>query len=161
MNRKIKVAAGIAVATVLGFAATSQGASPHFASVKASVAGNGDLVINVRAAGLGSNSTVTLQAEGYAEATWGCINRGGKNPGAENKRTEGEGFDQSGVFTSGRNGSVKAALVVEMPEMPNDLSCPGNMTTELLSVTYSNLVVTEDVNGLTANPNDVSRSFYP
>lgn len=161
MNRKIKVAAGIAITAVLGFAATSQGASPHFASVKASVAGNGDLVINVRAAGLGSNSTVTLHAEGYAEATWGCINRGGKNPGAENKRTEGSGFDESGVFTSGRNGSVKAALIVEMPEMPNDLSCPGNMTTELLSVTYSNLVVTEDINGLTANPNDVSRSFYP
>jgi hypothetical protein len=142
---------GLTVQTASG---STQGA--HFMSVSASINGSGALVVTWDEAGLGNeNIDYTLTAD--ATATYACINNGGKHPRAANKETVEAQVSTGGSFQA-KNGRVRASLTAGPLEDPN-FQCPSGQTRILGKVTYSNIVLTDTTNNVSAEPADVCRSF--
>ena len=136
-----KVLSAVAVLAVLAGAVA---AAPHFLSASASPSGD-NLVVSFREAGLG-NTDITVQATADATAVYACINGGGKNPSAANKRTINTAVSASGVF-SPKNGSVRGTLTLTNPG-PGDFTCVPGQRLTLVSITYSNVRVTDVTNNV-------------
>jgi len=142
---------GLSVQTAL---ASTSGA--HFMSASASINGSGALVVSWDEAGLGNeNIDYTLTAD--ATATYACINNGGNHPKASNKETFQDQVSTGGSFQS-KNGRVQASLVAG-PLSSGGFSCPSGQTLVLARVTYSNIVLTDTTNNVSADLADVCRSF--
>lgn len=135
-------------------------AAPHFNSPTASVTSSGALAVAIDEAGLG-NGNVTYTVNAQAAITWGCINGGGKNPSAANKRTFASAVTASASFQV-KNGRVQATMTAPAPTAPPaaDFSCPGGQKIALVATTYSGIVLKDTTNGLTANLADATRVFY-
>jgi hypothetical protein len=145
---------GVTGLTVQTAMASTNGA--HFMSVSASVNDGGALVVSWDEAGLGNeNIDYTLSAD--ATATYACINNGGHHPKAANKETVADQVSSGGSFQA-RNGRVKASLTAGPLEDPS-FQCPSGQTRILARVTYSNIVLTDTTNNVSAEPADVCRSF--
>ena len=97
----------------------------------------------------------TLTAE--ADATWACINKGGKNPSAANKRSVEAAVEGGGSFEP-RNGRV-AGSVSAGPPGPGTFSCPGGQRLGLADVTYTDIVLTDTSNDVSTGVPDVTRTF--
>ena len=141
MRRSFKAAlvlAGLTLSVAVAVAA------PHFLSASASQSGD-NLVVSFREAGLG-NTDITVQATADATAVYACINGGGKNPSAANKRTINTAVSASGVF-SPKNGSVRGSLTLTNPG-PGDFTCTPGQRLTLVSVTYTNVRVTDVTNNV-------------
>jgi hypothetical protein len=148
------LAAGALMLGPAGALGSTSGA--HFFSAGASVADNGALVVSWDEAGLGNqNVNYTLTAD--ASATYACINGGSNNPSASNKRTVVGQVSTGGSFQS-KNGRVTASLTAG-PLSPDGFTCPSGQTRVLASVSYSNIVLTDTTNNLTANVGSASRTF--
>src|SRR5688500_2572776 len=105
MTRK----SGILLAVLSALALTAGavfGVAAKFPAVSSSVANNGALVVSFDERGVGEGDIdYTLSAD--ASALWACVNGGGKNPSAANKRSvEGE-VSAAGSFEA-KNGRVQA-----------------------------------------------------
>src|SRR4051812_20851950 len=86
------------VAAVCLFAVTVVlAASPHFINCSKSAQGN-NLNVSFKIAGLG-NEVTCVTATATASAEYWCINGGGKNPSAANKRTINAQVTQTDCFT--------------------------------------------------------------
>ena len=162
MSRSLKVtiAALIAVAALtLGVVAASAATSgAHFMSASGSVNDAGALVVNWDEAGLGNqNIDYTLTAD--ASATYACINGGDNHPKAANKETVQGQVSTGGSFQA-RNGRVQASLTTG-PLSAGAFSCPSGQTLVLACVSYTNIVLTDTTNNVTAAIADVSRTFVP
>src|SRR5687767_2711515 len=119
--RKFAGSAG-AVLVVLAFAvAPALAAAPKFHSVTSSINSAGALVVNFDERGLG-NENVNYVLSATGTATYYCVNRGGKNPSAANKRTVSSTVTAAGSFEV-KNGRVVASLSAGPPG-PGDFSCP-------------------------------------
>jgi len=154
------MAALIAVAALtLGVVAASAATSgAHFVSASWSVNDAGSLVVNWDEAGLGNqNIDYTLTAD--ASATYACINGGGNHPKATNKETVQGQVSTGGSFQA-RNGRVQASLTTG-PLSAGAFSCPSGQTLVLACVSYTNIVLTDTTNNVTAAIADVSRTFVP
>src|SRR5215217_6947767 len=121
--RRVAASAVLAVAVLgLGITQAVAAGAPKFHSVDSSVSSGGALVVSFDERGLGNeNVDYTLSAQ--ADATYACINKGGKNPSATNKRTVSGEVTDSGSFEV-RNGRVTASLSAGPPG-PGTFSCPG------------------------------------
>ncbi|HEY3208362.1 MAG TPA: hypothetical protein VGL18_01000 [Actinomycetota bacterium] len=140
--------------TIQSALASTSGA--HFMSVSASINGSGALVVSWDEAGLGNeNIDYTLTAD--ATATYACINNGGHHPKASNKETVAAQVGSGGSFQA-KNGRVQASLTAGPLEDPS-FQCPSGQTRILARVTYSNIVLTDTTNNVSAEPADVCRSF--
>ena len=142
-------------------AITVWAASPHFLRTSASGV-NSDGTVNVcfKIAGLGANESLTVTAGAAADATYGCLNRGGQCPNAANKVNVQSDVSASGTFTSGKNGSITACLAVEPPD--TTLTCPGGQRLVLVSVSYTNLSVSAPGAGTAAvPPGTFAANFFP
>ena len=134
--------------------------SPHFLKASASINDAGALVCTFSEAGLGSTLTterVTCTAD--ASAVYFCLNGGGQNPNAANKRTVSGPVSGSGDFPvrNGRtNGSVTAG-----PIGPGDFTCPNGQTRTLSSVSYTNITLTGLAGDTASVPGTLSRTFFP
>lgn len=152
----VVVAAIAALAIGAGSASATQGA--HFFSTSSSVADNGALVVTWDEAGVGQQQVnYTLNAD--ATALYACINNGGHNPKASNKRTFNGTVTADGTFnpTNGRvHGSFTAGPLTEP-----SFTCPSGQTRVLAQATYTNIVLTDTTNAVTANVADASRCFFP
>lgn len=141
----------IAVAAVLAvglFAQAAIAANPHFVRASATREGN-SLVVSFKEAGLGNNQTVTVQASATFTRTDSCVNKGGNIP-SDPKKTVTQGTtSKSGSFTSDKNGSITGSLTLTTS---TTLQCPPGQRATLLSLSFSNVKVTD----LT---NNVSRSI--
>jgi hypothetical protein len=130
--------AGLVIATVALIAPSSAFAgSPHFVgAVGTSVSGT-TLTVDGKIAGLGNETQVHVEI--VAEAS--CVNRGGKNPSAENK----DSFSAAGDFPV-QNGKALFTLAVTASFEPK---CSPPMTVDFTSVTVTDaehgLSVTLDV----------------
>src|SRR5260370_39240191 len=126
---------------LVGFMATTVRAqSPHFLRCSASgVNSDGGLDVSFTIAGLGSNQTLTVTASATADAIYGCLNHGQNCPNAANKQEVHTNVSATGMFTSGKNGSIRASLAVDPP--PGTLNCPGGQRLVLVSVSYTNVQV--------------------
>src|SRR5688500_17924574 len=90
----------VVVTGLVMLAGTASAGSPHFIKNATSSAMTGaDLVVKFKEAGLPSGSTVTIKVDATAATTYACVNGGGKNPTASNKRTITSAVTESGTFT--------------------------------------------------------------
>ena len=140
----------IAVAAVMAvglFAQAALAANPHFVRASASRVGN-SLVVSFKEAGLGNNTTVTIQASADFTRTDSCVNKGGNIP-SDPKKTVTQGTTtKSGEFTSDKNGNVTGSLTLTTS---TTLRCPPGQRATLLDLTFRNVRVTD-------LDNNVSRS---
>jgi hypothetical protein len=151
--RQISIAVALAA-----FTATLTAASPHFLRASASLDSSGQLAVSFKEAGLGNNDII-VEASADASATYYCINRGGKNPSAANKRTINQTVTDSEVF-SPKNGQLTASLRLEVPG-PGDFSCPSGQRLVLGAVSYANVAVTDITNDVTQPiPGTYSVTFF-
>jgi hypothetical protein len=132
--------------------------NPHF--IRASASGpdaNGDLSVNFKIAGLGSTVTTTVTASADATAVYACRNKGGNFP-SDPKKTEVSGpVSASGEFTSGKNGQINGNLTLSPPE--STLDCPPGQEEVLVSVSYTNVAVSEENAGTEPISGTFSRTF--
>ena len=146
-----------------GFMAiTVWAANPHFINCGANgVNSNGTLRACFKISGLGDSQNVTVTASATANATYGCLNRGGQCPNAANKVNVQADVGSTGTFPSGKNGSVTACLTVDPP--PTTLTCPGGQRLVLVSVSYSNVTMSSDASADTcaASPGTFAANFFP
>jgi hypothetical protein len=145
-----------------GFMATTVRAqNPHFLSCDVSgVNSNGTLSADFRIAGLGSNVSITVTASADSTATYACLNHGQNCPNAANKSTVTGTVTAQGIFTSGKNGSVRGSLTVNPP--PTQLTCPGGQTLVLVSVSYTNVSLSAPGAGTcNTSPGTFGANFFP
>ncbi len=155
--RKIGIIAVLSLLLVAVTAAVALAAAPKFHSATSSVNNSGALVVSFDERGLGNeNIDYTLTAD--ATATYACINGGGKNPSAANKRTV-EGSVSTGGSFEPKNGRVVASLTTG-PLSRGGFSCPPGQRLVLASVSYTNIVLTDTTNNVSTSVPDASRIFF-
>lgn len=144
-SKKVSIAAVVCL-----FAATVAYGAAHF--IKCSKTAKGDnLEVSFKIAGLGNELTcVTVEATGTA--TYLCINGGGKNPSAANKRTVSARLVKTDCFQP-RNGQITGTITLTPPG-PGDFSCPPGQRLVLQagSVSYSNVKAVDTTHNVTCTP---------
>jgi hypothetical protein len=131
--------------------------APKFHSATSRFNGSGALVVSFDERGLGNeNIDYTLTAD--AIATYACINGGGKHTQAANKETFNAEVSAAGSFEP-KNGRVVASLSAG-PISAGAFTCPPGQRLVLAAVSYSNIVLTDDTNGVSTTAADVSRTFF-
>jgi hypothetical protein len=147
----------LAVVAMFALSATTVLAdSAHFLYANASIDSGGTLTVAFKDAGLGtgeSSVAVTLTADANAE--YQCWNNGGKHPKAGNKETVAGPLVNTDSFPV-RHGQVTSSISVG-PIGPGSFTCPSGQSLFLMSITYSNIVVSDETgNSATATPSTVS-----
>ena len=115
------------------------------------------LVIGWSETGLGNTGTVNYRASADAAAVYQCVNRGTNCPSAANKQDVFAKVSTSATFAVD-NGRINGELRLGSP--PSSLSCPGNQVVSWVSVTFSEITLTDVTHGITVatNPSQVSDS---
>jgi hypothetical protein len=156
MIRKLTIALVVMAALTIT-AASTLAAAPKFFAVSSSINNDGELVVNFDERGLGNdNVDYTLSAD--ATAVWACINGGGKHPQAANKESVSSPVVANGSFEP-KNGRVIASLKAGPPSA-GGFTCPSGQRLVLASVSYSNIVLSDDTNGVSTSAPDASRTFF-
>jgi hypothetical protein len=146
-----------AFGATLALAAAAAADAPKFHATSSSVNGAAALVVSFDERGLGNtNIDYTLTAD--ATATFACINGGGNHPQAANKETVSSEVSAGGSFEP-RNGRVQASLTAGPPSA-GSFTCPNGQRLVLASVSYTNVVLTDTTNGVSASLPDASRTFF-
>jgi len=153
------VLTGLAIVVIasIGTALPASAVAAKFFSASGTVNNNGSLTVSFDERGLG-NGNIDYVLTADVDATFACINGGGKNPSAANKRTISSEVSVSGSFES-KNGRVVASLTTSAPTA-GDFACPPGQRLVLASVTYSNIVLTDTTNDSSTTVDDVTRVFF-
>lgn len=144
----LPVAIGLAVASP----AYASG-SAHFIKNATYSSGSGSsLVVNFKEAGLSAGSQETITTTADASTTYECVNGGGKNPSASNKTTTSSALSQTGTYTVDKNGNLVNSQTLSAPSASDlGFSCPSGQRTTFVSVSYTNVVVTDTTSGASAS----------
>jgi hypothetical protein len=141
------LAAAMVVAGVV--AAPASAGNAHFIknATKASQSGQ-NVICKFKEAGLESGSVETVTCSATQTIVYECVNGGGMNPSASNKKTFRTTVSQSGQFSADKNGNIVGSLTLS-PRSASSLgfSCPPGQTTTLVSVSYSNIRVVDSTSG--------------
>jgi hypothetical protein len=155
--RKIGIIAVLSVLLVAVSASVALAVAAKFHSTSSSVNSNGALVVNFDERGVGEGDiNYTLTAD--ATATYACLNGGGRNPSAANKRSFEDQVSGGGTFQA-KNGRVTASLTAG-PLLAPSFTCPNGQRRVLASVSYTNIVLTDTTNGSSTSVPDASRTFF-
>ena len=154
--RKVATSVILALAFMVLGAPQVLADAPKFFSAGSSVSGSGELVVSFDERGLG-NENVDYTINAQADATYACINKGGKNPEAANKRSVVSPIEEGATFEP-RNGRV-AGNISAGPPGPGTFSCPGGQRLVLADVTYTDIVLTDTTNDVSTSVPDASRTF--
>jgi hypothetical protein len=101
-------------------------------------------------AGLESGSIENITCSATEAITYECVNNGGHNPSASNKRTFVTTGSASGNFPADRNGNVIGSVTITPASAASlGFSCPSGQTVTFVSVTYSNVSITDNTSGAT------------
>jgi len=146
-----------ALLAAVAYALPASAAAPKFFSANSSVNSAGALVVSFDERGLG-NGNIDYSLSADSTAVYACINGGGHNPSASNKRTVNGETTAQGSFES-KNGRVQASLTAG-PISAGSFSCPSGQRLVLASVSYTNIVLTDTTNEVTTNVADASRTFF-
>jgi hypothetical protein len=149
-----RAAVGLLVApvVVIGTAGTSYAAgNAHFIKSATSFSGSGSTVtVKFKEAGLASGSVETVTVSATALTTYECVNGGGKNPSASNKKTTRSQLSKSGTFSADRSGNIVGSLTLTAPTAAQlGFACPKGQTVTFVSVSYSNITITDTTSGAT------------
>ncbi|PGZ97952.1 hypothetical protein COE51_12635 [Bacillus pseudomycoides] len=129
-SKKIEISGG---APLISVNATGPSSSAH-------------LIVSFTIAGLSDNMTTTATASADVTAVYACINRSGNFPN-DLKKTEVSGPVEASVrFTSGKNEQVTRILTIYLPAIT--LECPLGQEMVLVSVSYTNVQVSEPHAGI-------------
>jgi hypothetical protein len=132
--------------------------NPHFVKASAAINDAGQLVVSFTEAGLGNAQSATVQLTADYTATWACQNNGGG--WAPGLRTSFGSVAESGTFTADRNGRIIASLTAPTVWPPVDVTCPrGQSGPHLVSVSYTNIMLTDKTNDVSIGLADVSRTL--
>ena len=137
------------VLAVFAMASPAWAQNEHFIRATGSLNPDGSLTVSFKEAGLGTNQNIDYVLTADSTVTYVCVNRGGGNPSASNKTTVSGPVSASGTFNSGKNGQVTASLTVQ-PVGPGSFTCPPGQSLEIAQVTYTNVVLTDTTNNVTA-----------
>ncbi len=125
------------------------------------VQADGSLSVHFRETGLGNtpDATVEYRLEADADAVYACMNNGGNFP-ADPKKTATSAHVQQDASFAPNNGNVEADLSIFPP--PNtSLTCPGGQHAVLVSITYTNVKITDLDHGVSFSfSGTFSRTFY-
>jgi hypothetical protein len=148
-----------ALSILMACAAFAQNA--HFIEASAALQSNGNLEVQFKEAGLGNNATALMRAAADATAEYACLNGGGNHPQAANKETVSGPVSAQGSFTSGKNGNIVGSLTLSPPG-PGSFSCPNGQRLVLVSVSYTNVTITNlTFNDSAAIPGTFSAVLFP
>src|SRR3954453_15325439 len=142
-------AAAMAVAALAVAPALAANGNPHFIKNASSATQSGsNVVCHFKEAGLASGSVETITCNAQESVAYECVNGGGKNPAASNKRTFQTTASKTGTFTADKNGNVVGTLTLS-PASASSLgfSCPPGQTVTFVSVSYSNVSVVDSTSG--------------
>jgi hypothetical protein len=139
----------LAVAAVAAPIAAAAGGNPHFiANASSATLSGSNLVCKFKEAGLASGSRETVTCNATQSITYECVNKGGNNPAASNKKTFATTVSKTGQFTADRNGNIVGSLTLGPATAASiGFSCPRGQTVTLVSVTYSNVTITDSTSG--------------
>jgi hypothetical protein len=155
-SRKLSFIALAAFVLMLPAVASAQ--NPHFISASDATDNVGDLVVSWKEAGLGDNVLVNYTTAADGTAVYACINNGGNHPQASNKETVSGPVSASGSFSSGKNGQITASLTAEEPG-PGSFTCPNGQSFVLASVSYTNVTLSDNTNGISESLPDTGMIF--
>jgi hypothetical protein len=152
MRKVLAVLAALAAIALVGTPAALAGNAHFIKNATGASLSGADLVCSFKEAGLESGSVETITCSATQSITYECVNNGGKNPSASNKRTFQTTVSKSGQFSADKNGNVVGSLTLS-PKSAAELgfSCPPGQTVTLVSVTYSNVQVVDSTNGASAS----------
>ena len=121
----------------------------HFIKSGTGASLNGaNLVCKFKEAGLESGSVQNVSCSATATTTYACVNKGGKNPSASNKRTMVSDVSRTQPFSADKNGNLVGAVTISPPSAASlGFSCPSGQTVTLIEVTYSNIVIEDETSG--------------
>jgi hypothetical protein len=139
-NMRHFVILAIAVTGLLAFGATTASAAANFKSQSFSVNNQGQLVCTFDVSGLGNVSETPGSCTATSSADYQCINNGGKNPAAGNKRTVGGAVGTEETIPV-HNGRAQGDIIVD-PAGPGDFGCPGGQTLFLVRACYTDISLT-------------------
>ncbi len=150
----------IGLALIAVVVAAAFAASPHFVNASASGPNaSGNLIVSFKEAGLGDNQLIHYTASADATAVYAIGNNGGNFPPSPTKQQVNGPVSASGTFNSGKNGAVNGSLTLTPP--PSTLKVPPGQTLYLVSVSYTNVAITDTTNGVTQGiPGTFSRTFF-
>src|SRR3954453_20449445 len=150
MKSVLSLAAVAAVSLAIAAApAHAAHGNPHLIKNASSATQSGANVnCNFKEAGLASGSVETITCNAQESVAYECVNGGGKNPAASNKRTFQTTASKTGTFTADKNGKVVRALT-HSPASASSLgfSCPPGQRVTFVSVSYSNVSVVDSTSG--------------
>jgi hypothetical protein len=133
------LASAVAVVGMTAAVASADSASFHYANASIS-SSTGAITVDFKLTGLGTGvSSVIINLNGSATATYQCWNNGGKHPKAGNKTTVPGPITQSGTFDVS-HGQVTDSFSAG-PLGPGSFSCPSGQTLYLEAVSYSGISV--------------------
>jgi hypothetical protein len=138
-----------AAAALAASGAMAASGNPHFIknATSASISG-ANLVCKFKEAGLASGAVETVSCSATESITYECVNGGGKNPAASNKKTFVTTVSKSGTFTADKNGNIVGSLTLQPASAASlGFSCPPGQTVTFVSVKYSNVSVTDQTSG--------------
>ena len=126
MKRKFLAAALMICAVGLVSVPLASAGNAHFIknATSASISGS-NLTCKFKEAGLASGSVETVTCNATVATTYECVNGGGKNPSASNKKTFVTTVSKSGTFTADKNGNIVGSLTLSPPSAASlGFSCP-------------------------------------
>jgi len=130
----------IAITGLLAYGATTASAAANFKSQSFDVNNQGQLVCSFDVSGLGNVSSTPGSCTATSTADYQCINNGGKNPAAGNKRTV-TGDTGTEVTIPVHNGRAQGDITVN-PVGPGTFTCPGGQTLFLVNACYTDISLT-------------------
>lgn len=154
MRKLLTLVAATTAATALATSgAMAASGSPHFIKNATSASLSGaNLVCKFKEAGLASGSVETVACSATQSITYECVNGGGKNPSASNKKTFATTVSKSGTFTADKNGNIVGSLTLAPASAASlGFACPPGQTVTLVSVSYTNASVTDQTSGASAS----------
>jgi len=132
-------------------AGSAQAQSPHFVGkVTATLTPEDNAQVCWKEAGLDDNILINTTASADSTSTFVCVNNGGQCPDAANKTTVSGPVSTTGAFSTGKNGNFIACLVISPPG-PGLFACPPGQTLTRSDVSFSNLRVSDDTDGISAS----------
>jgi hypothetical protein len=145
----VVLAVSTTVAALVATGASAASGSPHFIKNASSASLSGaNLVCQFKEAGLASGAVETVTCSATESVTYECVNGGGKNPSASNKKTFVTTVSKSGTFTADKNGNIVGTLTLTPVSASSvGFSCPPGQTVTFVGVTYSNVTVTDTTSG--------------
>jgi len=150
-KRIFAIIAALVTALFLFSSPATAAGSPHFIKNATSATLSGSsLVVNFKEAGLSSGAVETLTVSATTSTTYECVNNGGHNPKASNKTTTDSKTSSTGNFPVDKNGNLVGSLTLTPPSASElGFSCPPGQTVTFVSVTYSEVVITDTTSGAT------------